>query len=441
MLAPSMLSLLIIAAVALGAWLVLEAVVRVYVEWPLATDFYSSIARADVLERQALHGVQVVCGAGWAHLAWVADPEGEGYRIEREAAGIWQAVAHAEFGSCLVREDGVYRVWAAPHDGGQDRLIGEASVALKPGPPPLYVPRIDGPWQPLFRPHRHGDYINDHSVYQDARGDWRLVGITAKGDGDYAAEKSFAVGVSTEFPPAGAMVEAPAVADFGELAWAPHVIAEAGTYYMFWSPHRLQRMTSANGIDWEERRTVLPAPFHKFFRDAMVLKVAASQWLLYATARGAYFSQVDVYQSFDLEGWQYIGTALRTGLGGERNAIFASTESPAVVCYRERYYLSVTYNNDSFVWPALLLPLKVWLGRDSYNDTLIFQADNPYDFGVYRGRRDAPSLVARLAAHAAKLVYHPQRDAWYITTAGWPWVATLTSGEVAVAPLRWDPAP
>jgi len=30
---------------------------------------------------------------------------------------------------------------------------------------------------------------------------------------------------------------------------------------------------------------------------------------------------------------------------------------------------------------------------------------------------------------------------WYITTAGWPWVATLTSGEVAVAALKWEPAP
>jgi len=183
---------------------------------------------------------------------------------------------------------------------------------------------------------------------------------------------------------------------------------------------------------------VIDKPFHKFFRDAMVLKVAPGQWLLYATARGNYFSSVDVYQSFDLEGWQYIGRALRTGWGSERNAIVGSTESPTVVAYRGRYYLSVTYNNDSFFWSAVFLPLKIWLRRSSYNDTLIFHADTPYDFGNYRGRKRASSLLTRLQAHAPELVHDAQRDAWYITTAGWPWVATLTSGEVAVAPLYWE---
>lgn len=440
MLVAGMRNISILAAAPLVLWLALELAVRAYVEVPLSTDFYSSLACADVPKAQARYGVQVVRGTGWAHLGWVADPRNEGYRIERRSGAIWQTVAHAEFGSYLVRENGTYRVWADPGDGAPGRLLGEVSIAINAGTPPLYVPRIDGPWQPLFRPHTYGDYINDHSVYQDANGDWRLVGITSRGDGNYAEEKYFAVGVSPDFPPATAMTETAPVADFDELAWAPHVIVDGGSYYMFWSPHRLQRMTSVNGIDWSDRRTVLPAPIHKFFRDAMVLKVAEGQWLLYATARGAYFSEVDVYQSFDLEGWQYIGTALQTGLGSERNAIVASTESPTVVRYYDRYYLSVTYNNDSFVWPALLLPLKVWLDRDSYNETLIFHADNPYDFGMYRGRGDAPSLIARLSAHAAEIVYHPQRDAWYITTAGWPWVATLTSGEVAVAPLRWDAA-
>jgi hypothetical protein len=96
-------------------------------------------------------------------------------------------------------------------------------------------------------------------------------------------------------------------------------------------------------------------------------------------------------------------------------------------------------NNDSFFWPALLLPLRMWLGRESYNDTVVVHSDNPYDFGVYRGRTASPTLVTRLQAHAAELVYQPHQDRWYITTAGWPWAATLTSGEVAVAPLRWEP--
>ena len=431
--------LLAAVAVLLGTWVVLEIAVRLYVGRPLRTDFYGSIARSAVREHQARYGVQVAAGVGWAHLGWIADPERERYRIERQEAGASRVIGYAQFGSYLVRATGTYRVWAEPHDGSPPRLLGHVGVEVEPAVAPLSVPRIAGPWQPLFRPTTAGDYINDHTIYQDAAGDWRVVGITAKGDGNYAEETHFAVGVSPDFPPAAGMREVARVADFGELAWAPHVIAEAGTYYLFWSPHRLHRMTSPDGIDWQGHHVVIEEPFHKFFRDAMVLKVGPGQWLLYATARAAYFSSIDVYQSFDLEGWQYIGSALRTGWGSERNAIVASTESPAVVAYRGRYYLSVTYNNDSFFWSAVLLPLKIWLAPSSYNDTLIFHADTPYDFGIYRGRKRTSSLLTRLQAHAPEFVHDPQRDAWYITTAGWPWVSTLTAGEVAVAPLRWEP--
>ena len=41
--------------------------------------------------------------------------------------------------------------------------------------------------------------------------------------------------------------------------------------------------------------------------------------------------------------------------------------------YKDRYYLSVTYNNDTFFWNGLLLPFKIWLDRDSYNDNSHFQ--------------------------------------------------------------------
>ncbi len=434
-----MLAFLYVPAVLAALWLLSEILVRVYLGWSLATDFYGSISRHEVGERQRRCGVQVVAGIGWAHLGWVADPERERYRIEQRHDADWKTVARVRFGSRLVREAGDYRVWAEPRDGSAARLLGEARAAPRlDEPAPICMPRRAGAWRKLFRPKLAGDYINDHAVYRDAEGRWRLVGITGPGDGDYAREKRFAVGVAEKFPPPREMTEAPPVADFGELAWAPHVIEEAGTYFLFWSPHRLQRLTSSDGREWSERRVVMATPFHRFFRDATVIKVGPGQWLLYATGRGRYFSRVDVYQSFDLEGWQYIGAALRAGWGSERNSIVASTESPQVVEYRDRYYLSLTYNNDSFVWATLLLPLKVWRRRASYNDTLIFHADNPYAFGEYRGRRRAPTLVAQVQAHAAKLVHETEGDCWYITTAGWPWVATLTAGEVAVAPLAWD---
>jgi len=184
---------------------------------------------------------------------------------------------------------------------------------------------------------------------------------------------------------------------------------------------------------------VLDAPYHRFFRDGMVLKVSQGQWLLYTTARDQFFSRVDIYQSFDLRYWQYIGSALQSTCGSERNSPFASTESPFVMQYRDRYYLSLTYNNDTFFWNGLLLPLKVWPDRPSYNDTLVFQSDNPYDFGVYAGRNNTPALIAGLNAHGPEFIYLPDKDRWYITTAGWPWISTLTAGEAAVAPLQWEP--
>jgi arabinan endo-1,5-alpha-L-arabinosidase len=444
---PLVARMLILITVALGIWLLFEIGMRLYVEWPLETDFYSSIPREAVRQRQQQVGVQVATGSGWAHLGWIADPQVETYRIERWEDDGWEEVGQAQFGSFLLRERGVYRVWAEPKDRDTARLLGEVTAVPDAGMPPLYVPRIVGAWETIFQPQIHGYYINDHTVYRDAEGNWRLVGITDKSDGNFNDEVYFAVGASEDFLPknedqdGGGMREVEPVADFGELAWAPHVIVEGETYYMFWSPHRLHRMTSPDGISWEDHRVVMPAPFHKFFRDPMVLRVAEGQWLLYTTARGTYYSHVDVYQSFDLEGWQYIGTALRSGWGSERNSPFASTESPFVTVYQGRYYLSLTYNNDSFFWPGILLTFHVWPNPTSYNETLVFHSGNPYDFGVYKGRGKSPTLLTQLEAHAPEIVYHSEQDVWYLTTAGWPWVATLTSGEVAVAPLCWDPVP
>jgi beta-fructofuranosidase len=340
--------------------------------------------------------------------------------------------------------DGGKRVHDPRPPHASARTIGTVHAEPAPGePPPLHRPVVAGPWRTLFRPRRAGRYVNDHSIHRDAAGRFRLLGITSDSDGDFDAERWFAQGVSDAFPPAdGAeMEEAERVADLGtgELAWAPHVVEARGRWHLYWSPHRLHHMTSRDGVRWEGHRVAIDPPHHLFFRDAMVREVAPGQWLLYATARGRYYSRVDCYQSFDLEHWQYVRPALRTGPGCERASPFASTESPTVVTHEGRHYLALTYNNDSFFWPGVLMLFRRWPGRASYNDTRVFHSANPYDFGVYRGPRRPSRQVARLEAHAAELYRHPDTHEWWITTAGWPWVATLTSGEVAVAPLRWEP--
>jgi hypothetical protein len=197
-------------------------------------------------------------------------------------------------------------------------------------------------------------------------------------------------------------------------------------------------MSSRDGERWGEPRLALRAPVHRFFRDASLLEVAPGQWLLFATGRGRWFSRVDAYQSFDLEEWQYVGPALHARPGSERNSPFASTESPQVSRYAGRFYLSLTYNNGSRLWAPLLLRLRLAPRGRHYEETLVFHSDHPFGFGSYRGAGRAPSLVARLRAPAPRLFLDPRAGRWWITSAGWPWAATLTSGEVAVAPLAWD---
>ena len=291
---PLLVALAWIALGALALWLVLECVVRLYLDWPLRTDFYSSIPRERVRELQERYGVRVVTGPGWVHLGWVADPDRETYRVERSTTDGWQEVGRAEFGSFLTGAGGGdYRVWARSRVAAEARLLGQVRAHPEGESPPVLVPRIAGSWRPLFRPSKHGHYVNDHTLYRDARGSWRLIGITSKTDGRFAAESYFAVGVSSEFPPVDGMREEEPVADFGELAWAPCVIQEDGIYHLFWSPHRLHQMTSRDGIHWENHRVTLPAPVHEFFRDTTVVRVAEGQWLLRVAWNTARFPEVD----------------------------------------------------------------------------------------------------------------------------------------------------
>jgi len=95
----------------LAFWLVAELLVRLYLEFPLETGFYSSLPQSEVPERQQQIGVQVVNGPGWSHLAWIADPNHETYRIVRQVDGQPQTVGRAHYGSFLLHDPvGIYQV-------------------------------------------------------------------------------------------------------------------------------------------------------------------------------------------------------------------------------------------------------------------------------------------------------------------------------------------
>ncbi len=430
--------LLSIVVGVLALFVVMETAIRMIIDLPAKTDFYSSISRMDIQPLQKKIGVKTAHGPGWIHLGWVADPEKEIYRVYRVNGGVDTLLGETRYGSYLVENAApgkryVFRVLS--DDGAFDRTVSLAASPATRGP--VHAPRISSPWRPLFRPKKSGDYVNDHAVFRDGDGIWRLVGITAFGDGDYSKEKYFAHGSSRSFPPPPGemMKEENPVVDYGRLAWAPHVIREK-SFYMWYSPHRAYCAMSDDGRTWKDESDLSFLPKNPQFRDPMIFKVADGQWLMYATARDGYYSSIDVYQSFDLRRWQYIRPALKMAYGAELAGAQASTESPFVIRFRDRHYLSFTYNNGSFFWNPLLLAMKVWPGKESYNDTLVMQSPNPYSFGVYRGRKSPSSLVAELRAHAPE--YAEAGGKWYITSAGWPWVASITSGEVAVAELEWD---
>jgi len=499
--------LLLAAAAAATLWLV-AAVAITWTALPsVRTDFYSSIGRDRVEAFQRSAGIKTTAGADWIHAGWIADPERESYRVYlrsisdewrpadtarsgsfRSGGDAWRLVETTRYGSALARDllpdsDYEVRVEAVGEGNGATRrtireiAAARARTAAAPGPPER--PVVAGAWRPLFRPTQAGDYVNDHTVFRDASGRWRLLGITGPGRGDYDAEVRLAQGrapdralpratgassgtsapaataseASSLAPPirplgfgevlaAGGMKEDEAVADYRQPAWAPHVVRDdADLFHLFWSPHRLAHAVSVDAAHWYRRADAIARPSGWFFRDAMVLEVARGQWLLYATSRGWWYSAVDVYQSFDLDHWQRIGTAWQAQRGSERNALVSSAESPFVVARGGRYYLSITYNNESGIGAPLALALGYWTaGARAYNDTLVFGSTNPYDFGEWRGRGRASQLVAQLEAHAPEYVYDDSEDAWYVTTAGWPLAATLTSGEVAAASLRWEPA-
>jgi hypothetical protein len=124
--------ILIAVAALLVLWLILEIGLRLVVELPLKTDFYSSITHENVASLQHQAGIKASGGPGWIHLGWIADPDKETYRIEKRTDEKWDSVGTTSFGSFLSRKGGgSYRVWAVSHAGMPERLLGEVDVAAE----------------------------------------------------------------------------------------------------------------------------------------------------------------------------------------------------------------------------------------------------------------------------------------------------------------------
>jgi len=433
-----MLFLIVLKAILL--WLFLEVIIRLIAEKGLSSDFYGSISENEVQELQVRNGIKVSRGNGWIHLGWVADPKREIYKVEHQNEENWETLAIEKFGSHLYHgSGGEFRIVKINKRSHACQLLGIVNATTSFETHDNFKPFIINGWQLLYKPEINGDYVNDHTIYQDKSGKWVILGITSKGKGDYRKEKYFTSAKSDEMPPKNMMIEGERVAEIGKLAWAPHVIVHDDQYNLFWSPYQLHRLTSNNGRNWSNYELVIKKPHHKFFRDAFIYKISDDQFLLYGASKGFFFSRLDLYQSFDLSHWQYIRPAIKSVWGSERNFVSGSMESPKLIKYEDEYYLSTTYNNGSTFLSAALLQIQIFLNKKTYNDTMVFHSSNPYGFGTYPGRKRSNNLVARLSAHAPN--YLNLDGKWYVTTCGWPFATTLTSGEVSIARMDWEKIP
>lgn len=257
-------------------------------------------------------------------------------------------------------------------------------------------------------------YINDHTIIKGPDGLWHMFGITHTEPADPLDEKSFAHATSKNLrSPQWAKQPFALTADpkQGEWhLWAPHIILNQGTYYMFYcaggpdgSQYKISLAFSKDLWHWE-RYAGNPLFIDGFdARDPFVTKIDG-QWVMYYTANSAPTggNHIVAYRtSTDLLHWSKRSIALthpKTGTWG------GPTESPFVVFRNGHYYL--------FNGPVV-----------GYSGTAVYESEDPFNFDV--GRQ-----IGLINSHAAEVIQ--EENSWFITHAGWG------QGGLFLAPLNWE---
>ncbi|WP_212754308.1 DUF2961 domain-containing protein [Nakamurella aerolata] len=258
-------------------------------------------------------------------------------------------------------------------------------------------------------------YINDHTFVQGPDGKWNMFGITHAEPADPLNESFFAHATADTLTQKQYSKQAPVIqADpaLGEKhVWAPYVLKDGDTYYMFYaaglddnhSTHQLRLATSKDLKTWTKRKEPL---FVDGFdaRDPMVMRIG-NQWVMYYTANSTPEGgnhQVAYRTSTDLVNWGPKQVAFNHPVTG---TFGGPTESPFVVAKDGWYYLFVCCESG-------------------YTDTRVYKSKDPFSFNV-------DQLAGRIDAHAAEVVQDTD-GRWYISGAGWG------QGGLYLAPLDWN---
>ena len=273
-----------------------------------------------------------------------------------------------------------------------------------------------GPFSKIYDPSAGEQkpwYINDHCFIQGADGTWHMFGITHAEPANPLQERIFAHATAPILDgpwtkQAGVMEYDPTI---GEThVWAPFVVKDKDTYYMFYcaggaahDQYRLNVATSKDLWNWT-RHPGNPVVVDGFdARDPMVARIG-DQWVLYycATSEPKGGNHIVVAMtSDDLIHWK------------DRKVVFVHpnkgtsggpTESPYVVQHNGKYYLFLCTNAP-------------------YDNTAVYVSDSPFQW-------DIVNKVGSFPAHAAEVIEGPGGK-WYVSRAGWG------KGGLYLAELTW----
>jgi arabinan endo-1,5-alpha-L-arabinosidase len=264
-------------------------------------------------------------------------------------------------------------------------------------------------------------YINDHGFAFGPDGTWHLYGITGHEPIHPTTEHIFGHATAKKLlqqpwekrPPIFTYApEAP----WHELhLWAPYVVQDKGTYYMFYcagnpdhTRYQINLVTSTDCEKWT-RHPANPMVVDGFdARDPFVTRLG-DRWVMYYTATTKHTGGnhcVAYVTSKDLIHWAGRGVAFTDPTKGTYGG---PCESPQVIRRGDNYYLMLGPRDGD---------------RIEYVGTDVYLSHDPFHWEI-------KDRVAHLRAHAPEVL----RDVdgkWYISDCGWG------RHGVFIAPLIWN---
>lgn len=248
-----------------------------------------------------------------------------------------------------------------------------------------------------------GRYINDHTlVYDPAGRKWHMFGIVQ-------GETAF-LHLTADALTQPRWTEADAYRDGGAKIWAPHIIADRGTYYMFYTrvgvPREIVVATSTDLTSWSRPRRVLastgPGGIDLKNKDPMVLW-DGDRWILYVSMLKDATHWVVAYSvSRDLRTWSAPQPCF------DEETTMPGVESPFVVRRGSHYYLFLSARP----WP--------------YGFVEVFRSSSPV-------RWQRTDKVKWMDWHAPEIVRDLDGQ-WYITLCGYE----RERDGFSIAPLAWN---